>query len=247
MRQEVGIVGYGRCGRLAAEALGERYRVTVTDVRDLSREAGADGVAWGDLAAAAGRPVVLLATPIRTMPAILDAIVPHLRRDALVLDTCSVKVRPLEWMAERLPAGVDWVGTHPLFGPDSVRQQGLAGQRIVICPRSGDGAAAGRVARAARDLGLDPVVVSAEEHDRQMARSQALVFLVARAMRHAGIGKAEYGTPTERRVASALRLVDADSDELYEDILTLNPFARETANSLEAAMREELSRLFPGS
>lgn len=241
---EVGIVGFGRCGRLAAEVLSRDRRVVVTDVRDLSADAKALGIAWGDLAAVASRPVVVLAVPIRALPEILAAAVPHLEPDAVVVDLASVKSKPVEWMEARLPAGVARVGTHPLFGPDSVREHGLEGQRIVITPVRGHEAAADRVTRAARALGLEPIVTTPEDHDRQMARSQALVFLVARAVRSAGLGTAELGTPTERRVGSALRLVDDDSRELYEDILVLNPWAAEAAAALREAIGAEIDRLF---
>ncbi|HUP21188.1 MAG TPA: prephenate dehydrogenase/arogenate dehydrogenase family protein [Gemmatimonadota bacterium] len=243
---DVGIVGFGRCGRLAAETLYPTCRVTVTDVRDLSRDAEALGVGWSDLAGVASRPWVLLAVPIRALPLVLDGVAPHLRGDALLVDTASVKVRPMEWMAERLPAGAAFAGTHPLFGPDSVREAGLAGQRIAVCAAPGREEAADEVAAFARRLGLEPVRVEPEAHDRDMARSQALAFLIARALKRAGIGPPELTTPSERRVFAALALTDADSSELYEDILALNPFAAEAAGSLEAALRAEIARASGG-
>lgn len=245
-RREVGIVGFGRCGRLAAEVLGGSHRVVVTDVRDLSREAASAGVDWGGLADVASRPRVLLATPIRALPDALDAVRPHLSAGALVLDVASVKTRPMAWMAERLPDHVRWVGTHPLFGPDSVLRQGLAGQRIAICAAPGGDEAAVTVTEEARGLGLDPVLLSPEEHDRAMARTQAVVFLASRALRRAGFGDPALGTPSERRFHSALRLLDADSDELYEDIVRLNPHAAEALAGLRDAIAAEIDRLSSG-
>lgn len=243
MTREVGIIGFGRCGRLAARLLGERYRLAAADRRDLSGEARALGVDWGPVAEVAARSVVLLAVPIRVLPDVLDEIAPHLARGALVVDLCSVKVRPMEWMAARLPAGVRWAGTHPLFGPDSVREQGASEQRIVVCAAPGQADAALEVCRSARELGLEPLTIQPDDHDRAMARSQALVFLAARSLRRAGIALTEFGTPSERRLYSALRLVEADSDELYEDILRLNPFAAAAADALAVAIRGEVDRL----
>ncbi|MDX1624098.1 MAG: prephenate dehydrogenase [Gemmatimonadota bacterium] len=243
MAEEIGIVGFGRCGRLAADLLSERGRVLVTDIRDLSREAESIGVEWASLDSVASRPSVVLAVPIRTIPDALEAIRPHLRDGALVVDLASVKVRPMAWMAERLPGRVAWAGTHPLFGPDTVREQGVAGQRIVVCPAPGGAETADRVVELARALGLEPTLASAEEHDRRMARSQALVFLASRALRRAGIDEVEPGTPSERRVVAALRLLEADTDVLYEDILRLNPYAPERARELRDAVEREIARL----
>jgi len=242
MRTELGIVGYGRCGRLAAEVLETDFQVLATDARDLSSEAAARGVAWGDLADCASRPVVLLAVPVRTMPAVLDAIVPHVRPGAIVVDMASVKVEPMRWMAETLPAGVARVGTHPLFGPDSALERGIRGQRIVVCEAAGHGVAARSVEIVARRLGLEVLRLDPEAHDREMARSQAVVFLLARALAAAGLEGSEYGTPSERRVWSALHLTSADTDELYEDILRLNPHAPEAARAVAVAVRTEVDR-----
>lgn len=246
MRPEIGIIGFGRCGQLAAEVLESDFQVLATDTRDLASEAAARGVAWGDLEACAARPTVLLAVPLRRMPGVLRAIAPHLRSGATVVDMGSVKVKPLEWMAEILPPDVARVGTHPLFGPDSVPDRNVRGQRIVICEAEGQAAAARSVEVVARRLGLEAVRLDARTHDQEMARSQALVFLLGRALSAAGLEGSVYGTVSERRVWSALNLTAADTDELYEDILRLNPFAAEPVRALAAAVHCEAERLTDG-
>lgn len=246
MRPELGIVGYGRCGQLAAEVLETDFQVLATDVRDLSGQAAARGVAWGDIATCASKPTVLLAVPVRTMPRVLEAIAPHLRKGATVVDMASVKVEPMRWMEELLPPGVGRVGTHPLFGPESAPDRNIRGQRIVICEAEGHAAAARSIEVIARRLGLDAVRLDAETHDREMADSQALVFLLARALAAADLGGSEYGTPSERRVWSALNMTAADTDELYEDILKLNPFAPQSTRALVEAVQAEAARLTNG-
>jgi prephenate dehydrogenase len=243
VRPELGIVGYGRCGQLAAEVLESDFQVVVSDTRDVASEATARGVGWGDLAACASRPTVLLAVPVRRMPGVLRAMAPHLRPGATVVDMASVKVEPMRWMAELLPPTVAWVGTHPLFGPESAPGRNVSGQRIVVCEAVGHEAAARSVEVVARRMGLEPLRLDPETHDREMARSQALVFLLARALSAAGLEGSEFGTPSERRVWSALNLTSADTDELYEDILRLNPFAPESARALAAAVAAEADRL----
>jgi prephenate dehydrogenase len=249
---ELGIVGFGRCGQLVARVLGDRFRVRAADPYDRSAEAERLGVEWVSVFEAATAPHVLLAVPIRTLPEALDAIAPRLRPGALVVDVCSVKLEPRRWMRERLPETVHPVGTHPLFGPDSVREEGLAGQRIAICPALGHERAADDVAAVCRDLGIEPFLVDADEHDRRMARSQAMVFLVARSLRRAGIAAedapdqrrlVEMGTPSERRFLSVLELVSADTEELYEDILRHNPHAHAAARRLVGAVQAEVDRL----
>src|SRR5688500_4677972 len=235
MRPELGIVGYGRCGQLAAEVLETDFQVMATDVRALAGQAAARGGAWGDLA---GR--------VRTRPEVLAGIAPHLREGATVVDMASVKVEPMRWMAELLPSGVSHVGTHPLFGPESAPERNIRGQRIVICEAEGYAPAARSIEVIARRLGLETIRLDPETHDREMARSQALVFLIARALDSAGLGGSQYGTPSERRVWSALNMTAADTDELYEDILHLNPFAPASTRALAEAVQAEVARLTNG-
>jgi prephenate dehydrogenase len=182
----------------------------------------------------------------------LDEVAPHLDPGAVIADLCSVKALPRRWMEQRLPERVHPVGTHPLFGPDSAREEGIEGQRIAVCGVPGHEAAAEEVAGICRDLGLRPLLIDADEHDRRMARSQAMVFLVARSLRRAGIiaedpldrsRLAELGTPSERRFLSMLELVASDTEELYEDILRHNPHARKAARRLVEAVEAEIERL----
>ncbi len=224
----------------------------VADRVDRAAEAEPLGSQWVSIPTAAAAPRVVLAVPIRALPDVLDEIAPHLRPGALVADLCSVKIMPVRWMSERLPGHVRAVGTHPLFGPDSAREAGIEGQRIAICAVPGHEEAAREVASACRALGFDPLQVDADEHDRRMARSQAMVFLLARSLRRAGIAAqdaldrrrlAELGTPSERRFLSMLKLVDRDTDELYEDIVRLNPHASVAARQLVDAVEAEIERL----
>lgn len=245
-RSPVGVLGYGRCGRLAAATLGREFEVLVHDRRDLGAAVEAAGHRWVDLAELAGLPRVVLAVPNRALPAALDALAPGLTPGALVVDLGSVKERPLVWMAERLPDGVRRVGAHPLFGPDSVAEEGLRGQRIVVCAADSHEPAADEVCEVAARLGLEPVRVDAGTHDRAMARSQAVVFLVARALRRAGIEPGQLETPSERGVYAALALVEGDTDELYEDILRLNRHAGPVARALAAAIADEVERVLGG-
>ena len=50
-----------------------------------------------------------------------------------MVDVCSVKVYPVQWMRELLPASVSILPTHPMFGPDSAAES-LKDRKIVLCP-----------------------------------------------------------------------------------------------------------------
>lgn len=82
---------------------------------------------------AASCDVVVLAVPVGALEEVVGQIAPHLHPGALVLDVGSVKMLPAEIMERQLPEHVAIVGTHPLFGPQSV-VAGLAGLRSLFVP-----------------------------------------------------------------------------------------------------------------
>jgi len=163
----------------------------------------------------------------------------HLRPDALVIDVCSLKMLPCQWMLELLPQTVGIVGTHPLFGPQSA-PDAIAGQRIAVCPVRGDHA---KVARFLAQLGLEVIECSPEEHDRQMAVSQALTHFIGRAMLAGDFEPVQLSTLTYDRLCDIARIIGGNSNELFEDMQQLNPFAAaarrkflEVASKLDAVL-----------
>ena len=146
---------------------------------------------------------------------------PFLRRNALVLDVCSLKMLPCQWMADLLPKGVRIVGTHPLFGPQSA-PDAIIGQKVVVCPIRGN---PDKVAGFLSGLGLEVIQCSPDEHDRQMAVSQALTHFIGRSMD--GFERVQLTTKTFDRLMDIVQIINGNSQELFEDMQHLNPYAAE--------------------
>ena len=66
----------------------------------------------------ASADLVILATPIRTFPAVFEQIADALPQDCIVTDVGSTKVLPHRWAAEKLPSTVHYVGSHPIAGSE---------------------------------------------------------------------------------------------------------------------------------
>jgi prephenate dehydrogenase len=243
--KRLGLVGFGQFGRLAAGALVRHFEVVAADVTDAAEVAAlALGVPFVPLAEAAACDVVVVATPVATMPRVLADIAPHVRPGALVLDVGSVKMLPAQWMAEILPPHVDLVATHPLFGPQSARN-GLAGLRLVVCPIRG-----GRheqVAAFGRSLGLAVTVTTAEAHDREMAYVQALTHLIGRSLINIGAPNSELKTQSYQHLLELCSLIGADTFELFTAIQTQNPFASEVVSAFVDEAQMLLGRVADAS
>jgi prephenate dehydrogenase len=239
--KSLGLVGFGQFGRLAAGVLKAHFDVLVTDsAADAEARARGSGVAFGSLEDVAARDVVVVAVPVAAMRAVFAALAPHLKPGALVADVGSVKMLPAQWMAEILPAHVDLIATHPLFGPQSAKA-GLEGLRFVICPIRGDRHE--RVAAFGRSLGLTVTVTSAEEHDREMAYVQALTHLIGRSLVNLGIPDEQLKTASYQHLLELCSLIGADTFELFTAIQTQNPFAAEVAGAFVEQARSLLDQV----
>ena len=237
----LGLIGFGQFGQLAARHLKPHFDVLVADAAaDAAARARTLGVGFGTVEQAAARQIVIVAVPVRVMRSVFEQIAPHLQAGALVIDVGSVKMLPSQWMLETLPAHVDIVATHPLFGPQSARN-GLAGLRLVVCPIRGDRVE--NVAAFGRSLGLAVNVTTPEEHDREMAYVQALTHLIGRSLVNLDIPDEQMKTPSYQHLLDLCGLVGGDTFELFAAIQTQNPFAAQIAESFVAEARGLLDKV----
>lgn len=234
-RTGLGLIGAGAFGAFAVPHLRPFFEIAVHDPRpDLGRLCAGWGIAAASLAEAASRPVVVIAVPLAALRRVARAAAAHLRPDAVVIDVCSVKVRPLAILREELPAGTRLVGTHPLFGPKS-GQDGIAGQKIVVCGEGRDAAVVRRF--LAGRLRLDLRRATPEAHDREMAYVQGLSHLVARSLKALDLPGFALETEAFSRLGGLMDLVGGDSAALFDTIVGGNPFAPEALGRFVDAAR----------
>ncbi len=230
----VGLIGYGRFGSLLARLIARRTRVIAYDT-DSARTAHLRGrIRGGTIEEAAAQPVVVLAVPISAMPATLRAVAPHVRPGALVMDVCSVKQKPVQWMERILPEHASILGTHPLFGPDTVSRS-LRGKRIILCPVRITQPQTHMVSALLGESGLDVLIMTPDMHDRMMAETLLLTQYVGRLVREAGLTRWPKSTVTYDRLMDVVHVAEHDTPELFRDMWRFNPHARRLTNALERA------------
>ncbi|CAH2031116.1 prephenate dehydrogenase [Trichlorobacter ammonificans] len=149
----------------------------------------ADGVRAADL--------VFLAVPVRSVAAVVAELAPHLAGGCIVTDGGSVKDELVRQCEALLPAGVAFVGGHPIAGTE---HSGAAasfaelfkGRRCILTPTATTDAAALQTVRrlweaaGSRVESMDPLT-----HDRVFAAVSHLPHMVAYALVHAVAASAE--------------------------------------------------------
>ncbi len=221
-RKVLALLGYGRLGRFLAPLLQKDFDLRIYDADPEAQATAGESYRRVTLAEATAAEILLLAVPMCAMEEVCRELAPMLRPGQLVLDTCSVKMHPMQVMRQSFPAGVEIIGTHPLFGPDSGRD-GLAGLKIVLCPLSDRHVEA--VRGYLQGLGLRVLQASPEEHDRAMAETQCLFHLMARAIQEMDIHLSEIATPGPEKLFRDFAILQKDTRQLFIDLQTLNPFA----------------------
>ena len=239
----IGVIGFGRFGKLATTHLARDCQVQVYDSGGKDAFIQAAGAAPVSLEAACGREIVLLCMPISAMEEILEKIAPLLTHpQALVVDVCSVKTLPVKWMRSRLPSHVSLLATHPMFGPDSARET-LQGHKIVLCPERIAPDRFQKIAARLKSMGLVVIESTPENHDRQIAVSLALTHFIGRSLSNFGADELLIDTEGYKRLLHILEVVENDTWQLFEDMHRFNPFAAETRRNFMQALREIENRL----
>jgi len=194
--KRIAIVGLGQIGGSVGLALGRHpgWRRIGWDRDRATRRRALDAGAVDEIApsletACRGAALAVLATPVDTLPALIGRAAALLPRGAALLDTGSAR-GPLTPALARAAARVRAVGGHPIAGSEG---RGLAAARADLFERStfallpARGAVPAIVRAMVRDLGARALVVTPADHDRALARTSHLPYLVARAL--AGVGR----------------------------------------------------------
>lgn len=217
----VGIVGFGAFGALIAKHLAAHVRLFAYD--PVPAAACAACVTFCDLPTIAACEVVILAVPVDQLSTAIAALRPHLRPGTIVVDVGSVKIEPVRIMTAELPAFVEIIGTHPLFGPQSGKD-GIRGLKIAWCPvRS---RSARRLAAFLRKvLGLEVITTTPDAHDRDAAAVQGLTHLIAKVLVRMEPLPTALTTASFELIMRATEMVRHDSPAVYNAIESANPHA----------------------
>lgn len=232
----VGLIGFGRLGRLLALRFKGDARIYVHDPKLDARRARALGAIPSTLAEACAQDVVVLCVPMAAFEGVVRRIRTLVRPGALVVDTCSVKGSPVRAMKRWLPKSVSLLGTHPNFGPDSAAES-LEGRTIVLCRVRMPDALYRRAKKALTRKGLRVVELTPREHDRRMASSLVLTHFVGRGLIAYGARTTGVDTEGYKRLLRILETVQNDSWQLFEDMNRFNEFAAPMRRRFLAALK----------
>ena len=139
-------------------------------------------------AAVEGADLIVLAVPVGAMGVVAEAIAPHLKPGATVIDVGSVKAAVVEAVGPHVPDGVHFVPTHPMAGTEhSGPEAGFASLfdnrwTLIVPPDGADRAAVERVEAYWQALGANCERMEVTHHDLVCAVVSHIPHLIAYTM-----------------------------------------------------------------
>lgn len=182
-------------------------------------------------AAFRGADLVLAATPISTVPAVLEAASAIVPQDCILTDAGSTKGQLAAWADQALGGKGRFVGGHPIAGSEktgvaAARPDLFTGCAYVLAKTSKtDSAALEKMRQFVEALGATPVVLDPVIHDRILAVTSHLPHLVASALILC-VGKAAAFDPLTRELKGGglqdTTRIAAGDPLMWRDILMTN-------------------------
>jgi len=227
-------VGYDRDPRAARTALAR---------------GAVDRVAASLTQACAGAALAVVAVPVDALPRAIDGVAAALPKGAALIDTGSARGAAGPALARAAARGVRAVGGHPIAGNESrgiasARADLFRGAAFALLPLPGHGVPAA-ARRLVGDVGARTLVVRPAAHDRALARTSHLPYLMAVALEQTGRTVAARGLAGPGyRSMTRLAGMDPRVASAY-----CRDNAREVAaawRTLRAALDASVRRLGPG-
>ena len=231
----VSIIGFGRFGAMLHSLLSKGFEVDVFDKNSIDNS----DVNEVSLEDALQNETIFIAVPIRDFENLVKDISKKISSGKTVIDVCSVKVFPKKVMLDNLSNETDIIATHPLFGPDSLKDSGSVMTMESVRNTFGRYDFWKNYFES-QNISIEEI--SAEEHDMMAARSQGLTHFVGRVIDDFGTNQTRIDTEGYKALHKLVNQTCNDTWELFEDIQNFNPFTEKMISELNESF-EKISEI----
>lgn len=114
--------------------------------------------------------MLIISVPINFTPDVIREVAPFMRKGSVMIDITSIKEEPLKAMEEYLPSNVEFIPTHPIFGP---RTTDLSNQ-VIVLTATNKGKWYKKVYDYLNSKNMRIIETTAQHHDYMMSVVQVL-------------------------------------------------------------------------
>ena len=228
---KVSIIGFGRFGAMLYALLTKGFEVDVYDKNTIDN-AEVNEVSFEE---ALKNDTIFIAVPIRDFEDLVVDISSKIQSGKTIIDVCSVKVFPKKVMIDNLPQKTDIIATHPLFGPDSLKDSGSV-MTMEAVRNSFKRYNFWKNYFESQNIIIEEI--SAEDHDMMAARSQGLTHFVGRVIDDFGTNQTRIDTEGYKALHKLVNQTCNDSWDLFEDIQNYNPYTEKMISELNGSFKK---------
>lgn len=212
------------------------YFDIVVSTRSVPKDAETFSCKFVDTATVLRQKVIIPSMPAQFLRDYFTENKDLINQRALIIDVCSVKVKPVQTLLEVLPESCQLLATHPMFGPFSAAN-GLKGLQIMINQTRIDDDSYRKIKTFLSDeLGLKVIECTPDEHDKQLAYVLGLTQYIGRITQIMDIPDTLLKTAAYEDLLDMKRIQGSDSWELFESIMLENPYALEVNMAMKKAI-----------
>lgn len=234
-KKTVSVYGYGRFGKLWAEILADDFHVQVYSRRGLKREEVREDIEIVSEEQLFNCDAIFFTVAISAFEELLINSKKYFRKETVYIDTCSVKVMPVKWMTDHIPAGCEIIATHPMFGPDSY---GKSENKLAMV-MSNVTASENNFSFWTNYFATKPMrieIMSPEQHDQLVAYSQGITHFVGRVLSDLHLSASPIDTLGYTRLLDIIQQTCNDNWQLFLDLQKYNPYTQQMRAELQASL-----------
>lgn len=226
----VGIIGYGRFGKVLDDLLSQHFNIKIYDpalppnTPNLTTQ---QKIATLD--------TLFIAVPINQFEDCIKELAKTIQPNTTVIDTCSVKIFPCATMLKHLPETTSLIATHPLFGPDSINHKFKL--KIMMHNLKASQKQYQFWANFFTNSGFDIVEISPDEHDYHAAYSQNFTHVIGRLAENCQIKSTPIDTLGFNSLLEIIDQTCNDTKELFNDMIKYNPHTKDMIDKLNTGLK----------
>lgn len=191
--------------------------------------------------AASESDIVIVSVPIDATLSVIREVAPVLKKGNLLIDVTSVKEKPAQIMQENVREGVEFLPTHPMFGP---RVRSLDGQVVVLTPLV-RGQMFKKVLKFLESENARVVISTPHLHDEMMSIVQGLTHFtyisIATALQRLQVDVKEsrkFASPIYSLMLDMIARITAQNPYLCYSIQTNNRYIDKTQQEFLSTFQE---------
>ena len=224
--KKVGIIGYGRFGKVLDDLLSKKYKVLKIDKnRDLEK-----GLEFSSLEEILECFMVFVAVPIGSFEPVIKEIAQYRLYNTTIVDVCSVKIYPVKIMENYLPDHVGIIASHPHFGPDSYSP--FRELKITLCQVRDTYKRYNELKEFFESRSIRIITMKPDEHDKMAASSQGITHFIGRVLNESGVCSTNINTLGFTDLLGVIEQTCNDSWDLFKDLQKFNPYTNEMIDNL---------------